>query len=491
MRELIATSYDSAVHTDESLLYKHKLIDPVSLSNNLTYLYGKDSDMFPLTFMSQGQGGMKSIKPKELNDTQYTYDIMGRMKHTSKVVSLSNTSNTKPGLGFTPFDVIMEDNWFHKMYSATSPDGMHQVRVQTEGQLIGAKQYKYTFMIMGGDPTEYITLDNFLNGKTWVMGATSVASTLSDGTTSNQMFPGKMTNQFGFHRYSKEITGNIGNKVTNIEFDLEGGGKTNLWMPFEMELWEKERRQLNEEDLWWSKYNRDSNGVVTLLDADSGKPIPKGAGVKEILCSFGQYDTYGATLTKAKFDGILSSIFSNRVDDTPMEIVLYGGQGARAMFHNAIMSDAISNNYFTPLGEQVITGGIYMTYGKYFNQYKTIDGKILTVKTANLFDHGTDAERQRANGEMYNGLPLMSYTMVALDQSKTNNGERNIQMVCEKGREVITGIYRGLTPLPGCWGAISGELLSDKKDLASYEVMTSDGIAITNATTSFWMDMKL
>jgi hypothetical protein len=81
--------------------------------------------------------------------------------------------------------------------------------------------------------------------------------------------------------------------------------------------------------------------------------------------------------------------------------------------------------------------------------------------------------------------------MVALDQSKTNGGERNIQMVCEKGREVITGIYRGLTPLPGCWGAISGELLSDKKDLASYEVMTSDGIAITNATTSFWMDMKL
>ena len=489
MRELYATTYDSRGYSDENMLLNYGLIEPAVLSRNLTYLWGKDSDMFPLTTLSEGQGAFKSLKPITLNDTQYTWNTMGRMKHTSRVVSLVVSNEDEPGLGRTPIEVIMEDNWFIKSYTAFSPDGKSQVRIQSEGTKVGANRYKYIFELQGGNEDDFIDPDNFTEGKAWVMGAPTIAASKSDGSRSNSMAPGKLTNQFGLHRYSKEITGNIANKITVIEFDLEDGSKTNMWMPFEMKLFELDRRLYNESDLWLSEYNRDDRGVIHLKDPDTGEPIPRGAGVFQTLKSFGHYDTY-SKLTYGKLNNTVNAVFDNRVDSTPTEIVLHTGKGGAREFHNAIMSDATARQYFTPLGEKEISGGIYLTYGAYFNQYRTIDNKLITVKTSNYFDHGLMAEAQRANGDMIDGLPRDSYTMVFLDQSRTDDGDRNIQLVAEEGREHITGIYKGITPLPGSWGAVSDKLISTRRDVASYEVIDTAGIAFKNPTTSFLLERQ-
>ena len=491
MRELQATAYDSKIYKDENLLYKNKLIEPVTLKKNLTYMWGKDSDMFPLHTLTEGQGALKSVKPKLLNDTQYSWDVMGRMKNTSKIVGLANASLTKPGLGIQPFEAIFEDNWIHAQYGAFTPDGMYQVRVNSEPVQIGPNRWTAWLVLQTTDPTAYITLDNFIPGKAWAQTATSVAASKSDGTTSNAMTPGKWTNQFSFFRYSQQIAGNIANKVTNIQFDLEGGGTTNMWMPFQMKQFEMHIRQMNEERLWFDEYNRNAQGEITTKDPETGEPIPHGAGVKATLKAVNNYDTF-SILTKAKLDSTIKAAFDNRVDDTPMEIVLYTGKGGAEMFNDAITTDATSKGYYQALGENVIySGGDYLSYGKYFRQYKTIDGKIITVKTCNLFDHGSRAEMQRLNGDMYNGYPFDSYTLVFLDQSKTGDGERNITMVAEEGREYITGIYKGMSPLPAVWGSLpssSVSMLGTRKDIAAYEVMGSAGIAITNPHTSFWLD---
>lgn len=489
MRELRTTEYIATQYTDENLLYRTKLIDPVELKQGLTYMYGKDSDMFPLLTMTEGNGAFKSVKPKLMNDTQYTWKVFGRMKHTSKVVRLFDV-NANPGLGHSEFRVVMEDNWLHAMYSVFTPDQENQCRVQHEGEYIAPGQWLYTFALMTGDETTSIDLSNFQEGMSWVMGATSVAASKSDGTTSNSMIPGEWTNQFGFHRYSKQIAGNIANKVTNIQFDLDNGKTTNLWMPFEMKLFELDNRLLNESDLWYSEYNRDSNGKIHLKDPDTGEPIPKGAGVKQALKTVNNYDTY-SILTKAKLDNTVKAVFGNRVDKTPMEIVLYTGRGGAEMFDSAIRSDAVLNNYYQAMGEKAISGGTYLSYGAYFNQYKTIDGRTITIKIVDLFDHGLLAEQQRANGQLYNGYPWESYNLVFLDHSMTDDGERNITLVAEQGREYLTGIYKGMSPLPGAWGGIPEKFLSTRKDVAAYEVMTSQGIAFTNPTTSFWLQFRL
>lgn len=488
MRELYSVAYDSKTFTDDKLLYKSGLVDQVSLSKNLTYLWGKDSDMFPLLSTTQGQGAFKSIAPKTLNDTQYVWPIMGRQKFTTRVVGLADTNLTTPGLGVTDFDVFFEDNWIHYQYSAFSPDQLNQVRFMSEPKQEGTKKWRVTVRLLTGDRTKYIALSNFSAGKAWAMGPTSVAGALSDGTTSNRMTPGKLTNQFGWQRYSKPITGNITNKVVNVEFDLEGGGTTNLWLPFELKQWEIERRVMTEIDFWTSTYNRDANGLITMFDPESGEPIPKGAGVKEILTTAGNYDTF-SVLTKAKFDMTVRAVFDTRSDDTPTEIVLYTGKGGAEMFHQMLMTEASA--YVVAIGDKVIRGDGMLEFGAYFNKYKTIDGKYITVRPVKMFDHGPLAQQDKENGRMYNGYPLQSYNMVFIDHSMNEGGERNVQVVAELGREEIAGVYLGLTNIPDAWKAVvrrEGQL-STTKDKASYEVMTSSGINFLTATTSFWLEM--
>ena len=67
----------------------------------------------------------------------------------------------------------------------------------------------------------------------------------------------------------------------------------------------------------------------------------------------------------------------------------------------------------------------------------------------------------------------------------------NIKFVCEEGREYKVGVYKGMAELPASWGLASGTQLSDTKDIASYEVLGSQGINIDNPTTSFWLDLAL
>lgn len=490
MRELYSTSYDAKKYTDENLLYKNKLIDTPTISRGLTKLYGDDSELFPLLSLTEGANGVASIKPKALNDTQYTWDVIGRQKNTIEIIGLVNSSQAKPGLGFTSFDVYVKDPLAIKSFGLVTADKQHKLRIQSESKFISTNKYQITVVLNTANPADYVSLGNFQTGQNWVLAAPTVAASKSDGTTSNSMAPGKWTNQFGFHRFSKPIAGNMGSKIVNIEFDTEGGGKTNLWMPFEMKMFELNRKQLLEEELWNGEYNRDANGVIHLKDPDTQEPIPTGAGIKEILKTTGQYDTYG-TLTLNKFDSIVTSLFTNRVDSTPHEIVIYGGAGAFKQFNAAINADINARSLYYKLSMEEVRSGVggYLNYGKYFSQYTTIDGYVITFKRARIFDHGTYAEMDKINGRIYDGHPYESYNMVMLDMSMNDGGERNIELVTELGREMEIGIYKGISKLPGVWGNISeSKILSTKKDEASYEVFSSQGITLKNWTTSYFLE---
>lgn len=488
MRELSTVLYSTQNFSDENLLLNFKLLDPVQLSKNLTWLWGRDSDEFPLTFLTEGNGAVKSLKSLKLNDTQYKWKVMGRMRSTSKCLGIPNSSITKPGLNATPFEIDFEDNFFKRMYTAYSPSGASRIRFQNDGIKISNSRFRYTCILLTGTLTDYIASDQYTEGLYWTQGAAIIAASKSDGTSSNHVAPGEMTNQFGFHRYGYELAGNVSNKVTNIQFDLPGGGTTDKWIPFDFKNWELYRKKVNEEDLWYSTYNRDTNGIIYDKETDD-EPLPIGAGVKHILKTGGQYDTY-STLTLNKLKSIVRSTYSNRVDSTPMELVLYTGRGGMEQFHNAIMVDAVANQYFTPLGATQMTSGKdgFLQYGTYFNQFKTIDGYTLTLKYHKMFDHGSRAMGQRQNGDMIDGYPRDSYTMVCLDQSKTNDGGRNLTMVCEEGREVITGIYKGMSPIPDIWGAVNTNIISTRRDISSFEIIDSQGIHFANYTTSFWLD---
>ena len=112
MKEVGAFKFDSSLYNDENTLLNFQLISPTKLNQAFTYLWGRDSDKFPLLSMTEGQ--MANMPKRALNgaDTQYSWKIMGRDKLTSRVKRLVTSAvNGLVGAGGSNIVVEMEDNW--------------------------------------------------------------------------------------------------------------------------------------------------------------------------------------------------------------------------------------------------------------------------------------------------------------------------------------------------------------------------------------------
>ena len=262
MRELATSGYDSSIYHDENTLLNFKLMPAPLLNQHLTYLWGHNSDKFPLLTMTEGQ--MSNIEKRSLNgaDSQYRWKIMGRTKLTSQVKKLMSTADANGMVGAkgAPIVVEMNDNFFPYQYGAIAPDGVSLIRIQSEGKPTSRNTYIYSFASQTSDG---VKASNFTAGKYWALQAPLIPASKSDGTRDNKRGYNEATNQYSYHRFSQNIAGNIANKVLGIQFDVKDSETgsiqtTNKWIPFVMKEWEITRKQLLEEDLWRSRYNRDS-----------------------------------------------------------------------------------------------------------------------------------------------------------------------------------------------------------------------------------------
>ena len=306
------------------------------------------------------------------------------------------------------------------------------------------------------------------------------------------MSPGKMTSQLEFHRYSKEIAGNLSNVVTEYEFEDKSGAKSKLWINEEMRQFHINMRVMNEERLWLSEYNRNANGEVLLKDRDNGKPIPHTSGMLEI-CRESNYDTYGETLTLAKLKRIITDVLSQDTDSGKMEVVLMGGLGFMEDFDEAIKTDAKSNGFLTPLGEKEIQGsGSGLEYGAYFRRFTTADGHMVTVKHCAFFDKSTIAEAAKQNGNVHprTGLPLTSHQAAFIDFSDYG-GTRNVRLVRQKGQIYKAKVLKGMSDVPASWGVPDSNYIATDVDMSRYEVKSSLGLQVNNSTKMFLLSCVL
>jgi len=345
------TTLDTELNSSIESLYKHGQLSPVQIKSTLTYLFGSyGENMTPILLLTEGNGITVSKSPSGgLNDTSFYHDVIGNPVHTFKVLGLVNPSNTKPGFGNSDFEMYVETNLLHIYWGAVSPSGLYQIRAQEEPRPVGDGRYIVKVSYISGNKESYVDPNEFINNQYWSASAPTIPLGASGGTSSNRRFPGRMKGQWGAHRYSMPIEGNIANKVVNIELPTEGGGTTNSWIPWEFAEFENDRRLMREYHLWKSKYNRTPDGKITTIDEKSGRPVPYTAGMEEIIMSSGNYTTY-STLTMSKLNNTYHSTFSNRIDNTPMEIVLITGDGGALEFDRAIKYGAKASSYYTRLG---------------------------------------------------------------------------------------------------------------------------------------------
>lgn len=487
MRVLSQGKYEDRGYSNEESIAYLQLQKPVEINAFLTYNYGMDDDRFPLSFMTEGQGSSGTV---DIATVQWTWSTMGRMKFTD-FVTYFNAANTKPGLAGAEFEVHFSTHWFIEQYGLIAPDGMTQVRVQKD---LGESPYGYGYLLKltSPNPNAFIDPDMLAKGKYWSMSAPTVSESYSKGNRSNSMGPGKMTSQLEFHRYSKEIAGNLANVITEYEFKTNGGGTSKLWINEEMRQFHLNMRVMNEERLWMAEYNRNANGEVLLKDRDNGKPIPHTSGMLEI-CRESNYDTYGEFLPLTKIKRTVGDVLDRDTDTGTMNIVLMGGKGFLEDFDEAMKVDAKENGFLTPLGDKEIQGsGDNLEYGAYFRKYKTVDGHTITAKHCSFFDKGTIAEAAKQNGMIHprSGLPITSHQACFIDFS-SYEGQRNVRMVRQKGQIYKAKVIEGMTDIPACWGLPNTNHAATEVDMARYEVKSSLGLQVNNSNKMFLLKCVL
>lgn len=487
MRVLQQGLYEDRGYSNEESIAYLQLQKPVEINAFLTYNYGMDDDRFPLSFMTEGQG---SSGVNDIATVQWTWSTMGRMKFTD-FITYFNTANTKPGLGGAEFEIHTASHWFIEQYGLIGPDGKTQLRIQKD---LGESPYGYAYLVKltNPNPNAFVDPEMLAKGKYWSMSAPTVSESYSKGNRSNSMGPGKMTSQLEFHRYSKEIAGNLANVVTQYQFKNGNGGTSNLWINEEMRQFNLTMRVMNEERLWIAEYNRNTNGEIALKDRDNGKPIPHTSGMLEI-CRESNYDTYGEYLTIGKLKRIVDDVLDRDTDTGSMEVVLMAGKGFMEDFDDAMKRDAKDSGFLTPLGEKEIQGSGYgLEYGAYFRAYKTVDGHRITVKHCSFFDKGTIAEAAKQNGYIHprTGLPVTSHQAAFIDFS-TYEGTRNVRMVRQKGQIYKAKVIEGMTDIPACWGLPNTNHAATEIDLARYEVKSSIGLQVNNSTKMFLLSCVL
>ena len=490
MLKIVSTGqFDNSVHTSENTMVKLMLSSPDKLTPKLIRLWGEDSDKLPLSYLTlaQGEGGVKKV-----NEIEYYINVTGRMTFTDEISYSQYAPTDKPGIGGSVFYIYTKTNRFTVQFGLIGADGKTRARIMEPGREVPGRGFRFACQLKTTDSAAYVNPSILAPGSTWVMTAPTVAESLSDGNKTNVMGPGKVNNQIAFNRFSKNIAGNLANKVTNIEFPTETGGTTNLWVNEEMRQFNIGLQQMHEEFNWLSEYNRKPDGSIVMKDYKTSLPIPEGAGVFEQVREQ-NHDTYGYRLTLDKLKSITSTVFDGSPDDGTMDIAMFAGDGFIDDFDMALKSDAASSGFTMAMGDKVISGtNGKLTYGGYFTQYRDIKGNTISVRPLNLLNKGSIAEVQKANGILHprTKKPLSSHSAIFLDMSKYE-GENNVQWVQMKGQEEINAIYKGLSPIPESWGAIQNLMVSTKVDESSFEKKMSTGVAIKNTRNCFMIECEL
>lgn len=451
--------------TDENSLSNAFLLEPSVLSMATTFLAGREDMRFPLSFLTEG---MKNVK--RMNNIEYRYPVMGRMDKAVMATGLTGS-----GIGHSRFKIIFAEKWFVRQYIIESPDGL-QARIM-EDPVETDEGWEYTCQLNTTDSTASVTATDVV-GKLWSQMWAPVAESGSRGNESNFVTPSEMQNQMSIIRKSYRYEGNMPDRVVNISLPNGKGGTSEFWYPFEewqhLLKWKEEAESL----YWYSQYNRDANGVINMMD-DNGKPIPMGSGVLEQIPN---YDSY-SSLTASKLKNTVRDALYGASDAQKMNVTLFTGTGGLEEFDTAMKDDLAGRGYVKTSPTFVTGSGRNMTLGGFFTSYEHIDGHKINVRKLPLFNHGKRALNSRKHP--VTGLPLESYRMVFLDMSQYD-GEANVYMVTQKGREFIRGVVQGFgTPPPGFKG---NSTIATDKDGSSIHFMKTAGIAIRRATNCMHLE---
>lgn len=483
-------NFDASRYTDESNLIKAYQDRSTELTPIITFLFGSwqnTADKFPLLYSTEGQIGGTASKP--VGTIEYHYPIMGKRKVTETVVSSPYSANDLIGAGNSEIIATFRSNWFPDFQTIISPDG-YQCRVlgkQREGDYY---RYRLQYLPEDTEGTSYIPASQFAAGAVWgIVGAATVATSLSVGNTGRVQTPGRRKNQIGVMRQSYRLGGNIANKVVEFQLFDTNGGPVTYWLDFyefqQMINW----RVAKEEQLWTALYNRNAQGQITTIDPELNQAVPIPSGVKQQIVNRSSY----SDLTTRFLDTIVGDIFTDTayLDGNAMEIGLYAGKGFRAAFDDAMKDSALFRQVAQGVGKEFVksrSGGLEL--GGVFTSYLHRDSnRVITIKDLPFLNEGGYAERSHRHP--ITGWPMSSYEAYFIDHS-SYSGVKNMQLLHEEGRMEIRGLEQGMSLVKGSqYSDYNGNgkylQLATEQDVTSIHYLCTYGIQMLNNQHTFML----
>ena len=460
---------------------------------------GDYTKKYPISLMTLGgigyEGNAMQRAAVELDDVQFTYPVMGRLHKASIVSTNAYTTGDKPGIGGSDFKIRFQDNWIKQFFIIQSARGV-QAYIHGPGVLNGLGEYEYTATLNAALPTDFCPLTELDGGNAWIDITTNVAESESRTTESKMAMPGSFKNQMGFLRHGFSWAGNAANKIMKISVKTDKG-ETDVWMDWAMWQYEMEWLSICEHQYWYSRYNRNANGEISLKDKLTGKVIPTGSGILEQIQNKSSY----SDLTYDYMVNQIGDALFGQSDTDGISITLHGGRGAIRAFDRAIKKAGghmdIVGHGGGNVADKFISGtGSHLAAGGFYDSFYHIDGYTVKVKHNPVFDQGKVAIAQQAAGYTHpeTGWPLESYRMVFIDDNDYD-GQPNIQHVAQKGNAFKHGVIAGLTNMPKSLQVMNGTfnldnetkatLLATDVDKSAYTRMKTAGIQILRANRCF------
>ena len=465
---VVKTFYNDSQMTDMNSLSNAMLSKPAELSQIITHLAGKDDKRFPLSFLTEGVGNVKSIDRLE-----YEYRVATHKLRT-RPLSAAGPTGAAIGLGGATFVLTFPDKYFIFPYVLVSQSGT-QVRIMKEPVMAAAgSDWEYTCQIVNPSPTAVVAAADCLPGMLWGQLYAPVGTDFSRGNASNWQAPGLVRNKLTTVRKSYHMSGNAKEYVAEFSLPTKGGSTTKLWMDYEEYLHMLDFKEECEMYYWYGQKSYDANGHVYMKD-ENGQPVIIGPGLLEQIV---ETDTY-STLTETKLKNIIGDLFYSMTDAAQKQVTLYTGTGGAREFDEALKNHFSSNTFKVGGENRFITGsGRSLGLTGYFTSYEHVDGHMVNVVKLPLFDHGAVAQARAKHPTT--GYSLESYRMVFVDQSNYD-GQNNLQMISKKGRESMRWCVAG-SVVPR--GFASTDARASDVDGASVHMLKTAGIALKRFDTS-------
>lgn len=485
--KLYEATFNSEKFSEANHLSKALQTEADWLSPIVTHLYGGNSQYssfnFPVLWKTEGMQNIKLIKSV---DGEYKLPVMGRPKKTSSVVATAYGVNDKPGRGYSTIVLTFADNWFYKGQSILSPS-KKECQVLSVKQDVSKKGYRVELQMYTNKAEDFLPNKDVKVGATWGQGVRKVSLSRSRGGQHRSYNPYAVKNQISMVRDTMNFAGNVKNKVMVVDIQVDGQTMS-YWTQWEMYLNDLMFMEACENDLFYSQYNKDANGVIHNTDLDSGEVVPSGAG---LLQQIDNEDSY-SILTEKKLKGFIRDVFYNtsqQADNGMADIEIITGTGGMEEANDAMM-DSLRGLGFALVDNSKFVGGQpnshTLAYGGYFNTYIHQDGHRITFRKVPMMDRGIAAEVSPKH-PLKNNLPLESFNFYALDFSNYD-GNPNMSYVQEEGRQNISFAVAGASVPQGYEETI---FRASDIDACSVEKIKTHGIHIYRPTNCFRLECNI